>query len=143
MSQVNSADRFLLDTHIWVRYINGSRLLRPASIAVIEAARLNSGVFVSVLSVWEIAMLVKKGKLALPLSVRAWTEQALRLDGVRLLPLTPESLIKAVEYSNELNADPSDRILLASAHTEELTFLTADKDILRFASKQQILCLKA
>jgi PIN domain nuclease of toxin-antitoxin system len=110
---------------------------------VIEAARLKGGVFVSVLPIWEIAMLVKKGKLALPLSVRQWTEQALRLDGVRLLPLTPECLIRAVEYSAELNADPSDRILLASADAERLTFLTADKDILRFASKHRISCLKA
>lgn len=143
MFPLSDADRFLLDTHIWVRYISGSRLLRPNSVSLIEAARRHNDVFISVISVWEIAMLVKKGKLALPMSVRAWTEQALRLDGIRMLPLTPESLIQSVEYSSELNADPSDRILLASAHTQGLTFLTADKDILRFVSKHQFRCLKA
>ncbi len=88
-------------------------------------------------------MLVKKNRLVLPMSVRAWTEQALRLPGVRLLPLTPEALIQSVDYPPALNSDPSDRILLASAHTEELTFLTADKDILHFATKHKLRCLKA
>ncbi len=46
--------RLLLDTHIWVNYLDASPLLRPGLIKTIETHRLRGTACVSVISVWEI-----------------------------------------------------------------------------------------
>jgi PIN domain nuclease of toxin-antitoxin system len=123
----------LLDTHIWVNYINGDRELKAGAVAEIEAARRLGAAFVSVISVWEIAMLVQKRRLRLPLGVEGWVRRAFELPGVQLLGLSPEIAIESVQLSDEMHKDPADRILVASARVESLTLLTRDKAILRFA----------
>lgn len=139
---MSSPAGLLLDTHVWARFINGSRLLKPSVAASIEAYRERGKAFVSVISIWEIGMLVKKQRMTVPGTARAWVDQALLLPGVRVLPLSPEILLRSVEFSDDLNADPSDRMLVATAQHEGLTFATADKDILRFAAKHKIAVLK-
>lgn len=64
-----SSKQFLLDTHVWVRYINGESPLKQKAIETIDLARRTGDAFVSVISVWEIALLVRKGRLDLPFGV--------------------------------------------------------------------------
>lgn len=138
MLQANRPSGLLLDTHIWVRYINGDPALKPAGVAIIEAARKSGEAFVSVISIWETALLVKKRRLNLPVTVHRWVEEALLLPGVRLLPFTPDIAIESVQLSDSLNKDPSDRILVATARIEGLRLMSRDKDILRFAKQTSL-----
>ena len=55
-----SSKQLLLDTHVWVRYINGESPLKQKAIETIDLARRTGDAFVSVISVWEIALLVRK-----------------------------------------------------------------------------------
>jgi PIN domain nuclease of toxin-antitoxin system len=128
----------LLDTHVWVRYINAAPPIKPSAIASIDLARHNGSAFVSVISIWEIALLVKKGRLDLPFGVERWVERALELPGIQLLPFTPEIAIASVQLSDTLNKDPSDRILVATARIGGLTLMTRDKAIIRFAKKTSL-----
>jgi PIN domain nuclease of toxin-antitoxin system len=143
MPTANRTSGLLLDTHIWVRYINGTPGLKVEGIATIESARKIGEAFVSVISVWEVALLVRKKRLNLPMSVERWVEQALRLPGVRLLPLTPEIAIESVQLPDSLNRDPSDRILVATARIERLRLMSRDKDIRRFAKQTGLSIEKA
>jgi PIN domain nuclease of toxin-antitoxin system len=138
MPTSNNPGGLLLDTHIWVRFINGTPGLKPSSIALIDAARATGEAFVSVISVWETALLVRKKRLDLPISVERWVQQALRLPGIRLLTLTPAIAIESVALPDSLNRDPSDRIIVASARIENLRLLTRDKDIIRFAAQTRL-----
>ena len=138
MPPANNTAGLLLDTHIWVKYINGTPDLKPTAVSAIEAARNSGQVFVSVISVWEIALLVRKQRLALPLGVQRWVQQAFLLPGVQLLPFTPEIAIESVDLPDSLNRDPSDRILVASARIEQLRLVTRDKDIIRFAKQHKL-----
>jgi PIN domain nuclease of toxin-antitoxin system len=88
-------------------------------------------------------MLVRKRRLNLPVGPLAWTEQALRLPGTQLLPLSPAVVVRAVELPEDLNWDPSDRFLVAAAESENLRLVTRDRDILRFAAKYSIPFLNA
>src|ERR1700742_3198945 len=132
---MSSSSRLLLDTHVWIRYINGAPALKPSAVASIDRARQGGEAYVSVISIWEIALLVKKGRLDLPFGVERWVERALELPGIQLLPFNPQIAIASVELPDTLNKDPSDRILVATARIEGLTLMTRDKAIIRFARK--------
>lgn len=143
MSPVNSPTGLLLDTHIWVDFINGDPGLKRATAEAIEEARHSDAVYISVISVWEIAFLARKGKLTFPFGPLPWVEQAMRLPGMRMVPLSPEVAIRSVDLPVDLNKDPSDRFLVATAELEHLRFVTRDKDVIRFAKKFKIPVLNA
>ncbi len=133
----------LLDTHIWVNYLDKSPLVPLKIVEAIEKARTVGDAFVSVISIWEIALLVRLKRLTLHTSVAAWVERALLLPGVNLLPFSPEIAIEAVDLPKPMHKDPCDRILVASARVEGLTLMTRDRDILAFAKATQLAIMKA
>jgi PIN domain nuclease of toxin-antitoxin system len=126
-------NQLLLDTHIWFRYQVLPQRLRPAAIEAIDKAAASNNVFVSAISVWELAMLEKAGRLQLDAGVSHWVEQALSQPGIVLLPYTPEIAIESVYLPEPMHKDPADRILVASARVERLTLVTSDKAVLSFA----------
>ncbi|MDD2724414.1 MAG: PIN domain-containing protein [Methylovulum sp.] len=70
----------VLDTHIWVWWLNDKdRYLSTRQIDTIEQAER---VAVSVVSCFEVAQIVKKGRLLLPLPVNEWLQEALQPAGV-------------------------------------------------------------
>jgi PIN domain nuclease of toxin-antitoxin system len=138
MPGMPSAVSLLLDTHIWVRYINGAPTLKPATVNSIDNARRAGSAFVSVISIWEIALLVRKKRLDLPFGVERWVQRALELPGIQLLPFTPQIAIESVQLPDSLNKDPSDRILVATSRIQNLTLMTRDKDIIRFAKQTNL-----
>jgi PIN domain nuclease of toxin-antitoxin system len=133
----------LLDTHIWLRYLGISGKLRIASIPILEKAAMAGSLYVSVISVWEIACLVRLGRLALQPSVAGWTRAALSQPGINLLPLSPEIAIDSVDLPEPMHKDPADRILVASARIEGMTIVTRDKSIVDFAVATNLSYLQA
>jgi PIN domain nuclease of toxin-antitoxin system len=133
----------LLDTHIWLRYMGVSGQIRTAAIPLIEAAAEAGLLFVSVISIWEIALLVKQGRLRLQPSVATWAQNAMAQPGINLLPFTPAIAIESVNLTEPMHKDPADRILVASARTENLTLVTRDKEIISFAAGTHLRILKA
>jgi PIN domain nuclease of toxin-antitoxin system len=140
---MNSNKALLLDTHIWLRLFGVSGKLRSAAIPTIEAAAAASLLYVSVISIWEIALLARQGRLNLQPDVLAWSRDALSQPGINLLPLSPEIAIDSVKLPEPMHKDPSDRILVASARVERLTLVTRDKLILDFAAATKLSCLQA
>ncbi len=140
---MSSTPPLLLDTHIWLDFINASPKLRPATVAAIDAARSNGAASVSVISIWEVALLVRFKRLTLHSTVSRWAEEALKLPGINLLPFTPEIAIASVDLPEPMHKDPADRILVASARVERLTLVTRDRDILAFAKSIKLTCLQA
>lgn len=55
----------LLDTHTWIWLFSGSQELSPTTINRIDQAGKKGKVFISVISVWELSMLVAKDRIAL------------------------------------------------------------------------------
>jgi PIN domain nuclease of toxin-antitoxin system len=134
--------KLLLDTHIWFRYQVTPKLLRSATADVIDHAALRNAVFVSAISVWELAMLERDGKLELNGGADRWSQQALSKPGISLLPLSPQIAVASVYLPQPMHKDPSDRILVASARVDGLTLVTSDKKILNFAKTTGLSCLR-
>lgn len=113
--------RVLLDTHIALWAVTGSPLLpRQAETAILAADE----VFVSVASLWEVAIKHALGRGDMPVS----SPQAMRafIDaGYRLLDIKPAHAVR-VETLPPLHRDPFGRLLVAQALEEPLTLVTAD-----------------
>ena len=118
----------VLDTHSLVWLVEGDpRLGRQARLsaqASLQADRLS----VSAISFWEIAMLVRSGRLGLAMAVAEWHRRTLDL-GIIEAPVTGQIGILAGELDG-LPGDPADRIITATALLQGHTLLTADQRIL-------------
>lgn len=88
---------------------------------------------VSAISAWEIAMLVKKGRIDLGGPASNWFNKASDNPAWRNLPLDAETAMASVNLPGDLHGDPADRFLVAAARVHDLTLLTADRSILDYA----------
>jgi PIN domain nuclease of toxin-antitoxin system len=98
---------------------------------------------VSVITPWEIALLVSKGRLQLGADVMQWIRVALAKPGVQLAPLEPEIAVASTRLPWEMHADPADRILVATARHLGATLVTADRTLLDFAANGHFVALDA
>jgi len=121
----------LLDTHIWVWWVDGSPQLAAVQRDHIEANE-SSGLGVSVISCWEVAKLVELNRLELRCPVAEWIAQALAYPGVRLLYLTPRIAVESTKLPGTFHRDPADQIIVATARIRGCPLLTADARILRY-----------
>jgi len=86
---------------------------------------LNNNIYVSIASLWEIAIKLNIGKLFLtkPLDVFI---QELELYNFQILPIKTNHLIKYSKLQI-IHRDPFDRILISQALYEELPIISKDK----------------
>jgi PIN domain nuclease of toxin-antitoxin system len=112
--------RLLLDTHILLWALaDPLSLSERARDAVTDAA---NDVYVSSLSLWEIAIKARLGKLSADVQE---VHAAALVTGFRPLPFTLEHAI-AIAGLPEHHRDPFDRGLIAQAQVEPLFLLTHD-----------------
>jgi PIN domain nuclease of toxin-antitoxin system len=134
----------LLDTHTFVWLLQGHERLGPAAREAIEAAgREQAGVLLAAISVWEIGMLVAKGRLTLDRDVAEWVRLALSLPGVNLAPLEPEIALGATRLPALLHGDPADRLIVATARHHGATLITDDTVILDYAAAGHVRAVRA
>ena len=123
----------LIDTHIWLWYAEGvSERLRPASLKKLEDARRTDGLVVSAISVWEIGVLSNKGRIQLSVPLRDWVDKALGVSGIRFAPLDAAAAAESTLLPGRPHGDPADRMLIATARTQNIAIATRDKDILEY-----------
>ena len=91
-----------------------------------------NGIGVSIVSCWEIAKLVEKGRLTLPLIITEWMEIALNYPGIRLLDLSLPIVIDSTQLAG-FHSDPFDQIIVATARFYDSPLLTADTKILAYS----------
>lgn len=122
----------ILDTHIWIWWVDGNKRLSQDHRQHIEANQVN-GLGISVISCWEVAKLVEVGRLGLSYPVKDWIRLALSQPGIRLLPLTPEIAIESTQLPDEFHRDPADQIIVATARILDCSLLTADSKIIAYS----------
>ncbi len=136
--------RLLLDTHVWVWLLNGDEgKIAPPVLNKIFRAGENGQLHVSVISVWEIAMLEAKGRLVLAKGCWNWVAEALSLPGLSLVPLTPEIAVESTRLPGEFHKDPADSILVATARNSGGFLATKDARIIEYGKKGHVHILEA
>lgn len=130
--------KFLLDTHVWIWMINNSENFSVTVKKDIQKAAEHSLLFLSTISIWELAMLVKKERLHLDRPIQLWVETALNNTGINLIDLLPEIAIDSSFLPGSFHGDPADRIIVATARIHELNLITADKKILEYGHQNYL-----
>jgi len=119
----------LLDTHVALWAITDSpRLSERARSLVADPANT---VWVSVASLWEIAIKQCLGRGDMPITAeqgKAWFEQS----GYRLLPIEAPHVLTVAQLPAHHN-DPFDRLLVAQALTEPLRLITHDAQVASYS----------
>jgi len=126
--------RLLLDTHFWVWLAFTDPRLGRRQLNAIERAARRGELYLSPISVWEVANLRRKGRLRLGKPTEHWVEEALRWPGLNLSPLTPEIALASGVLPEPFHDDLADRIIVATARTTSSRLMTADARILAYAS---------
>jgi PIN domain nuclease of toxin-antitoxin system len=139
------SDRLLLDTHVWIWLSFGSTgRLKPGTRRLLDAASADRPLYVSIVSIWEIAMLSAKNRLNLFMPISAWAERALHHPGIKLIGLDRTSIvIDSCQLPGDIHADPADRFLIATAREMSLTLVTSDKKILAYGKAGNVQVLAA
>ena len=119
----------VLDTHVWVWWVNGDDRLTETQRAAVEQA---DDLGVSAISCWEVAKLVELGRLALDRPVLDWLRAALAYPGVRLLPLSPEVAVGSTTLPGTFHRDPADQVIVATARVHGCWVVTSDRKILAY-----------
>lgn len=123
--------KLLLDTHIFLWCIEGSRHLTATTKNKIKTA---DEVYISSVSIWEAAIKNGLGKLDVNLDELV---EAISLSGFLELPLTSKHAAATCKLPH-LHRDPFDRVLIAQAISEPLKLLTADHQLAAYSELVEV-----
>ena len=115
--------RFLLDTHSFLWFIGGNRRISENAKATI--ADLDNDIFLSVASLWEIAVKINIGKLKLPRPFGELIPEQLAQEAIEVLPAELLHLTQYVGLPLH-HRDPFDRLIIAQAQVEAMPVIGTD-----------------
>jgi len=115
--------RFLLDTHAVIWFISGDRQFSEKARTVLSAR--DAGMFLSIASIWEMAIKVGLGKLQLRLGLESELRRFLEENGFELLPIEYAHAARVASLPFK-HRDPFDRLLVAQAMIENMTIVSHD-----------------
>ena len=123
----------LLDTHILVWWCtDAGRLTRPQISALSEAEGRGQPLFISAVTLRELARLGFGGRLRLSMPWDLWLEEMESSPLLEILPLTAQIASESVRLGDDFPKDPFDQIIAATARCHGLPLLTADQHIRRW-----------
>jgi PIN domain nuclease of toxin-antitoxin system len=126
----------LLDTHIALWLDSGSASLREATRAAIDDCWHRGGtIYLSAVSVWEIALLVDSGRIELDVPVAAWIQRFLDRPAVEAVPLGVAAASRSYQLHHLEHRDPADRLLIATAIELACPLVSYDERIVRFGKR--------
>ena len=119
----------VLDTHVWVWWVSTPDLLSKPAQEVIDGAMERGEIFVSSISGWEIALLIRKGRLELTMPVEDWVARSEALSFVQFVPFDNRIALLSNRLPGELHEDPADRAIIATALTLGAPLVSKDGKI--------------
>ena len=121
--------KLLLDTHAFLWAVSSPAKLPLVARRAVEDK--SNQAFVSAVSLWEIAIKVRIGKLEL-----GWDDDLVSAAfnaGIEPVPLSPEEAATYGDLVETTHKDPFDRMLVWQAISQKLTLVSGDKNFKHFA----------
>jgi PIN domain nuclease of toxin-antitoxin system len=113
----------LLDTHAFLWFINNDN--RISTTAQEAIALPTNDVYLSIASIWEIAIKVSIGKLTLMTSFDTFIPQQIATNKINILDITVPHLATITRLPFH-HRDPFDRLIIAQGLTEQMTIVGVD-----------------
>ncbi len=123
----------VLDTHVWVWFVNDPRQLSASARKAIEKSLDEKAIYISAISAWEVALLVASGRLRLRVDVRDWIAKCEALPFFNFVPVDNAIFLKSVFLPGKLHADPADRIIVATALIRGISVVSKDRRIRNYS----------
>ncbi len=112
----------VLDTSTLIYWtLDPNQLSKKAEQAINRADRI----LLSSISIWEIALKVKRGKLEIPIAVEDYVNRLSRLDKLEILSVDVQTWLDNLNLAWE-HRDPADRTIVAIAARHECPLVTPD-----------------
>ncbi len=122
----------VLDTHAFIWAHKGIRISKRVEKLILSHAA-NNGLFISAITPWEIAVGARRGRIRIAGDVLEWIQDALAALSASVAPLELSIAVDAVNLPAWDHADPSDRMIVATARRLGASLVTADGAILDYA----------
>lgn len=119
----------VLDTHVVVWIVADSRRLSRPAVSAIRRSRRDGGLAISAITLWELAWLLSRQRIQSYGTIEATVR--LMVEGLTVLPITPEIAALAAQFPLDYPRDPSDRLIGGTALAEGLVLVTQDENIRR------------
>jgi PIN domain nuclease of toxin-antitoxin system len=118
----------LLDTHTAYWLNHAPEKLSPAASRAIQRSATTTGLGLSSISLWELAMLVERGRLRLRgIGTHGFLESLVQTPGLMVLEITAEIAALAAQLPNDLPKDPGDSVIAATARVYDVAIVTKDR----------------
>lgn len=118
-----------LDTHVLIWDALAPERLSQASVQAIANANQHGEIVVSDITIWEIAMLVQKGRLKIETDCQTFLDLVLQANKIRVVPISTQIASLAIAFPKEVNKDPADRLILATSLVEDVVLVTVDRNL--------------
>ena len=121
----------LLDTHATIWLFEGNEKMPKSTAKILDD--LKNMVYVSIASVWEVAIKISIGKLEFDGGIENFIDTIYQNE-FELLTISPKhiEMVTALQY---IHRDPFDRMLVVQSIAEDMAIMTLDENILKYDVK--------
>ena len=120
----------VLDTHVLLWWTLDPDMLSDRAREVCrETGR--TGAIVSSISIWEIGIKIKRGKLDIGLDIEAYSRRLQQLSALSIVPVDSTTWVRNLELNWD-HRDPADRTIVATAQLRGADLVTKDRAIHEF-----------
>lgn len=116
--------QFLINTHILIWFLEGNKLLSKSRRQLI--ANPENDVFISIVSLWEIAIKISIGKLTLAKPFADVIKQ-ISIENIEILAISSEHTLQIATLPFH-HRDPFDRLIIAQSKIDKLAIMTNDAE---------------
>ncbi|HNI38571.1 MAG TPA: type II toxin-antitoxin system VapC family toxin, partial [Pseudomonadales bacterium] len=104
--------------------------LSRKAVAWLDAARAAGELACADISLWEIAMLLERGRVQSPLPTEEFITKLCKALLLQIMPITPK-IAAAAQSGSFRHGDPADRLIAATAWVHNIELITADSELRR------------
>jgi PIN domain nuclease of toxin-antitoxin system len=119
----------VLDTHVIIWDALAPARLSDRAREAIAQANQSEGMIICDISLWEIAMLLQKGRVRVAVDTLTFINLLLQANKTIVSAITPQVAALAVQLPPEINQDPADRLIVATTLAHQATLITADYNL--------------
>lgn len=120
----------LLDTCAVIWDALDRQQLSTKALRAIDKADKFNALIISDITIWEIAMLVKKGRINIETTTSNFVNLYLQTRNISVVQISPEIAELSVNFEPEINKDPADRIISATSIIHNAQLVTADQNLI-------------
>jgi PIN domain nuclease of toxin-antitoxin system len=125
----------ICDTHVLLYWAISPERLSSAAAEALVQGRITGRLACADITLWEIAMLIDKGRVSVPAPAAQFLQDLLLALRLRVLPITPEIAARAQDAAFQ-HGDPADRLIAATALAHGAMLISADRQLAQIRGLQ-------